>query len=412
MLRVVTNITIKQRANTDFPNRDKTIRLDYLADYSWTSRWLDLTDKGSITIPRRITCVDEFGAAIPLYGNRVNIGGFTKGVDPLFMRGDKITLSSGYLYKNDKGVWIKQISGSDVVPALLDGYISKVYSKTPIQFDIEDNMWILKQTAMSNQTFSSSDTLEDILKLICSKVYDQHKITFTSTALTQTNIGQFMVQNETAAQLLNRLNRLFGFHAYFRGNELRCGVLVYDIKDFQRHTFIMNGPDGNVCADGQDLEYQRREDVVLSARAYNTIEESTGATCKDGSQKTKRTRIEVLVTFDNANPNGLVTVIPKGEHAAEAMEGERRTFFYPGAKTTTELGELAKEELKKYYYTGLKGKFKAFGIPFVRHGDHVEIINPEQPEQNGVYMVKGVEYSGSPQDALKQLIELDFRIIS
>lgn len=402
-------MTITQRANSDFPNRTKVVRMGYLASYNWISRWLDLTDKGKVIIPRRISCVDEHNTPIPLYGNRVNIGGYTSGVDPLIMRGDKVVISSGYQYKNANGVWVKQLSGSDGVPQMLEGYISRVYAKTPIEFDVEDNMWILKQTAMPNKTFSASDTLEDILKLICTTANTQHEVTFTSSALTQTNFGQFTVQNESAAQLLNRLNKLYGFHAYFRGNELRCGVLAYNIADMQRHTFVMNGPKGNVCADGQELEYQRREDVVLSARAYNTIEQSNG-TCKDGSPKTKRTRIEVLVTIDSRNPNGVVRVIPSGEHAPEALEGERITFFYPGATTTDKLGKLALEQLKKYYYTGMKGRFKAFGIPFVRHGDHVEIINPEQPEQNGVYKVKGVEYNGSPEEALKQIIELDFKV--
>jgi len=408
MLRVVTHMTITQRANAGFTDRKKVILMEFVASYNWESKWMDLTDRGKITIPRKLYTVDQYNQAIPLTGSLANIGGFTEGTNPLFMRGDKVTLSSGYQYRTADGTWITQVSGTDGVPKTIEGYISKVYAKTPIEFDVEDNMWILKQTALSNKTFTATDTLENILKYIVNTANTQHGTTLTYSALTKTNFGQFLVQNETAAQLLSRLKKLYGFHSYFRGDELRCGILIYNIADMQKHVFIMNGPEGNVCDGGQDLEYQRKDDIVLSARAYNTVESSSG-TCKDGTPKTKKERIEILATIDKDVAG--YKVITKGEQVAEAQEGERRTFFYPGAKTVAELADLAIAELQKYYYTGLKGKFMSFGIPYVRHGDHVELRNPENPEQDGVYKVKGVEYTGAPANGLKQLIELDFRII-
>ena len=37
------------------------------------------------------------------------------------------------------------------------------------------------------------------------------------------------------------------------------------------------------------------------------------------------------------------------------MKGERRTLFFPGAKTTDDLAAKAIAEIQKYYYDGLKG---------------------------------------------------------
>jgi hypothetical protein len=94
---------------------------------------------------------------------------------------------------------------------------------------------------------------------------------------------------------------------------------------------------------------------------------------------------------------------------AANVSGERRTLHFWNVPTTDKLIELATAELKKYYYTGLKGKFLTFGMPLVRQGDNVDILNPVLPEVNGRYKVKGVRYTGGI-NGLKQEIELDYLI--
>jgi hypothetical protein len=317
------------------------------------------------------------------------------------MRGDKVVLRSGYKYFNSSNIQIEETA------EIINGYISNVNSSIPIEFEIEDSMYLLKQTSLTNRTFTKNDTLEDILKFVVDHANKQHKTNFTISALTKTNFGAFMVEKETAAQLLNRLKRIYGFTSYFRGNELRCGTIVYNENDAQTQHFIMNGARGNVCAENQNLEYQRKDDIILSAVAHNTITENTGANAKDGSPKTKKTRLEVLVTFKN----GTVTrkTIAQGEHVPSNEEGERMEFFFPGETTIIGLAQRAEEKLKQYYYDGLKGSFQVWGIPFVKHGDWVKIENPMQPEQDGIYKVKGVIYEGGANQGLRQTIIVDFK---
>ena len=50
-----------------------------------------------------------------------------------------------------------------------------------------------------------------------------------------------------------------------------------------------------------------------------------------------------------------------------------------------------------------------FGIPYVRHGDNVDILDAIIPERNGRYKVKSVQYSGGVI-GLRQEIELDYLI--
>lgn len=67
-------------------------------------------------------------------------------------------------------------------------------------------------------------------------------------------------------------------------------------------------------------------------------------------------------------------------------------------------------ELKKYFYTGFRGKFLTFAIPFVKQGDYVQLIDAILPERNGTYKVKGVEYSGGTSGN-RQSIMLDYKKI-
>jgi hypothetical protein len=363
-----------------------------------------MTDKGKVVIPKNLYYKDKFGSSHPFNGDRVNVGGF--GSDPLFLRGDKIELSSGYKYFNSANVEVTEVS------KIIDGYISKVHAKVPIELEVEDNMWVLKQIPLENRTFGSSDTLESIMQWMIDKVngsdiVKKSNTQFTFSALTETTSGVLMVNNETAAQLLNRLHRQYGFFSYFRGTDLRCGSIRYVQNESRTEIFVMNGINGNVCAEGQELEYQRRDDIVMSAVAHNTITENTGTNCKDGTPKTRKKRLEVLVSLYNNKRTS--KIIENGERVPENTEGERREFFFREAKSNQELIDRAFKELEQYYFDGLRGKFKTWAIPYMRHGDNTDLRNPLYAEQNGIYKICAVEYSGSVTEGLRQTIELDFK---
>lgn len=384
MYRVIIDVTITQQPSKTYPNRSKVLNLSFLTDYSITSTWKNFTDTGTIVIPKNLYYKSDAGEVLPLSGKNINIGGFTD--YPLFLRGDKIVIKAGYRYGTIKDL-----------PTLFVGYITKVNAKMPIELGLEDNMWLLKQKALKPKTFSVSDGLESILDYILDGTG------FTHSVLTKTTFGGFVIQNETPAQVLDKLQRLMNINAYFRENDLRCGVLTYVATDMVKHIFDFNV---NIIED--NLQYQRKDDIKLSAVAYNYINENVGGTTQDGSQKTKKKRISVLVEM---LPEGgyKETVITSGS-APQALEGERRTFFFIGAQTTSDLTTLAVQELEKYMYTGYKGYFVTFGIPFVKHGDNVELRNKQLPEMNGTYKVKEVRYLGAMQ-GLRQEVELDYKIL-
>jgi hypothetical protein len=127
-------------------------------------------------------------------------------------------------------------------------------------------------------------------------------------------------------------------------------------------------------------------------------------------KKTKHKRLEALVTIRNGRTTSYVR--PNNSLQADFapnVNGERRTLYFWNVQTTDKLIQLAENELKKYYYRGLKGKFITFGIPFIRQGDNVDIMDDVLPERNGRYKVKSVKYTGGI-NGMRQEVELDYLI--
>lgn len=395
MVRLFIKATFVQTPTNAFPKRTKTLIYDFLHSYDSTDSWTDLTNQSKITLPKNVSVTDENGRQYNIGGTNINIGGFDND-NPLFLKGDMVTIESGYRFFDEKGNDKLQTA------VVFTGFISGVTSKKPFVLDCEDNMWKLKQIPAPNKTYKATDTLENILKDML------QGSGFTVNALSQTTFGAFRTQNETICEVLSRLRKDYHFESYFRGNELRCGAIVYveqDAIDDGVNTFTFQQ---DIISDS--LEYKRKDDINLSAIAYSINKKELTTTTKDGSTKTKKERLEVLVTIRNGQ--FVSSVKPAGEKAdfAPNTAGERRTLYFWDVTDTKVLIDLATKELQKYYYTGFKGKFKTFGLPFIRQGDNVDLADNKLPERNGRYKVKSVQYTGGV-DGLRQEIELDYKIL-
>lgn len=404
MYRVLTQITFTQQPTSDYPNRTGTIVYKFCNGFEFTSSWQNLTDAGSITLPKNVYIRDKNGVRRPLgvlnAANTTNLGGFSDTV-PTFLLGDRVKIEWGYAQYDTRGNEIAPIQ------PIFEGYVSAVSPKKPFILEIQDNMYELKRhqaTGGNNGFFAGTKyTVQSMLEEMITKA----GLPFTVDKTEETAVGDFITQNETIAEVLARLRKDFHFEAYFRGSTLRCGAFKYNEQDAVESGRKLFRFQQNIISD--DLEYKRKDDTVLSAVATNTIEEPTGKTTKDGQAKTRKTRLEVLVTFRTGSSAPEVVVGTKDRPLPPNTGGERRTLHFLGATTTDQLATLAADELRKYYYTGLRGKFVTFGIPYVRHGDNVDLLDAIMPERNGRYKVKTVKYTGGV-DGLRQEIELDYLV--
>jgi hypothetical protein len=392
MYRCVTEIYITQVATEAFPKRNKALFFDFVSEFECSDSWADFTNKAKITFPKNIYYIDQFGKKVNLGNTNANIGGFSNN-EPVFLRGDMVKIIAGYSYfdKSKKEIFDTSI--------LFTGFISRVTSKKPIVLECEDNMWKLKQIPAPNKLFpAKSYTLESILKELLKGT--PYKV----NTLTQTSIGDFRTQNETVCDVLARIRKDYHFESYFREDELRCGSLVYIESEAKEQRFAFQK---NIISD--ELDYQRKDDVVLSAIAYSINKKEIATLTKKGKTKTKKERLEVLVTEQNGKFTSKIKTASQKADFAPNNQGERRTLYFWNVTDANALIKLATEELQKYYYTGLKGKFTTFGIPFVRQGDNAIISDTVLPERNGGYKIKSVEYSGGV-NGLRQVIQLDYKL--
>jgi len=400
MLKPVTHITITQK--TDFTNsesvvtkREKIFFFDFCNSWEIRDGWENMTTNGKIIFPKNMSVVDTATkTTLSFFGKNKNVAGFNGA--PLLMRGDKVKIEAYYIY------WDDNLNEKQTEKRIVfDGYITKINAKTPVEIEVEDNMYLLKQLPMINGAYGSGVSLETILTnaLIDTGLTVNQ---LTSTKLTWDN-SLLMVENITVAQFLEKLRKDAFLHCYFKGKELRVGSIVYIEAEAKTKTFQFQE---NIIS--SDLTFVRKDDVVLSAVASNHIEEKTGKITKDGHEKTRNSRIEVLVWFDRSGKFQSKEV-KKGDKPDANVDGERKTFHFLEAKTTADLINLAKTSLEKYYYAGFKGSFTTFGTPAVDFGDNAVIVNDLLPEQNGTYKIKAVDISGGV-NGYRQKIQLDYKI--
>lgn len=400
MLKPITNITITQR--TDFTNSDSVVTkrnkiffFDFCNSFEIQNGWENMTTSGKIIFPKNMSVIDlQTKSEISFFGKNKNIAGFNGA--PLLMRGDKIKIEAFYIYWDDN-LNEKQTEKKVV----FEGYISKINAKIPVEILVEDSMYLLKQLPMTNGAYGAGVSLEDIL----TNALKGTGLTVNQLASTKLSWDNslLIIDNMTVAQFLEKLRKDAFLHCYFKGTELRVGSIVYIEEEAKTRTFQFQE---NIIS--SDLNFVRKDDIVLSAVASNHIEEATGKTTKDGHAKTKNSRIEVLVWFDRSGKFQSKEV-KKGDKADANVDGERKTFHFLEAKSTDDLIKLAKASLEKYYYSGFKGSFTTFGTPSVENGDNAEIINTLLPEQNGTYKIKAVDTSGGV-NGFRQKIELDYKI--
>ena len=385
---------LKPNVNITITTATKTMFFDFVNHWEFSNNWEDLSAHGKIVFPKNIYVRDtKTNKRLPLFGAN-------KATGELFKKGDKIKIEAQYIY------WDENLNRKTTpMTQIVEGYISNVKIEMPVTIEFEDNMYLLKKTPMINKAFDGSQSIESILNDALQVTNNTFGTNFKCETINKTLISWdnslLTAENETLATFLAKLKKDAFIFTYFRGNTLRVGRSVY--LDLESKTKIFEFQNNIISS---DLSFKRKDDIVLSAVASNHIQEQTGTT-KDGSVKTKNKRIEVLVTLQNDKV--ISKVVKQGDKPDPNTDGERRTFTFLEAKNESDLIRLATEALRKYYYSGLKGKFTTFGTPYVQFGDQCQIINKILPEQNGIYKIKGVEYSGGVE-GMRQIIELDYKV--
>tara|TARA_R100000541_G_scaffold15870_1_gene25370 strand:- start:79 stop:1131 length:1053 start_codon:yes stop_codon:yes gene_type:complete len=251
------------------------------------------------------------------------VDSITRGDDPLFKIGDKASISIGYDSKLTEG---------------FRGFISGIRQKFPIRFKLEDEVYKLKKFSVTVSL--NNPTLDDLLGEIMPL-----GVLYEVTAAQ--NLGKFRITNATAAEVLNELRKKHGIYSFFRDSVMYIGLAVNPSLQ-KTHRFEFQTPQ---LITGDSLTY-----VDATERKIKVI-------CKS-------------IADDNTTL----------EATAGDSDGEIRTLYFNNY-TLKDLQSTADRLAEEYRYSGYDGFFTIFATPLVNHGDIVELINRQIPEQSGGYIV-------------------------
>lgn len=385
MFGLTTKIVITQVSTEQYPGRTKVFTFNFSADESGSSTWAHLTDTFKITLPRAVYFKNEDGSITtwdktPIYGNPEK--------QPLILRGDKISVTHGYSYYKPTGSTFDRKTIVTKEYERFSGYITKIKNQTPIQLECEDNMYACKQTFVEDGVWNidgSPLTLEKLLlQFLKASTFSDAKNFTVVTDNYEHKIQKFFTKHYTLAMVLNDLRKNYHFESFFRGNVLHCGIIRYYPEERTTHQFEFQN---NIISN--NLDYQRADDVRIGIIAKSIVKFELVSLNSSGKKRTQHKQLEVRV----------------GD-----MDGEVRTLFFWGVTSEAELKKQALAKMPFIKYEGFRGSFTTFGLPFVKHGDLVQLVNNKLPEMNGTYLVKEVQTECGSSKGLRQTIFLDIRV--
>lgn len=272
---------------------------------------------------------------------------YLTGSNGLFKPGDKVVIALGYDHENRE---------------IFHGFVSGVKPGFPLELHCEDYMYLLKKGSVS-KAWPRDKVLDvaDILKEICPSEVKIKSV--------KTDIKGERIDKLTPSQYLLDLNKRRLLKSWFRNDTLYVGLAWWpELQQSPEPVFKFFH---NIIED--NLTYQEAEDVRLKVTA----------TSIDDKNKT----IQVIV----GDP-----------------EGEERSLTYYGL-SEKELKEAATRDMERLRYSGFRGNFSTFGMPYVNHGDRIKLVNPQIPDKNGLYIVRSVETTFG-QQGFRQRIELGEKV--
>ncbi len=267
----------------------KIYQISFVNNWEYTRDWSDLTNSGSIRLPRNIYVKDsKTNQEYPLFKKSkyiITAGGkwdpysvspeelqqeSTQSNDitkydsesdnsnsdlvtiplselknrPVFRRGDTIIIIHNYKYWLDE--YNEEIGGivptpKQTPPKTVFGYITNVSGDFDIELNFSDSMYLLKQYSMANINYISKkndkNPIATIIQQLLDGVNSTYKIKDDKYKLKLNMLGTTIsydkyllyLSYETAAQFLDRLKKDFHLEIFFKDNVLNVGYLItYD----------------------------------------------------------------------------------------------------------------------------------------------------------------------------------------
>lgn len=237
-------MTLAQVCKVIFHKNDRRdeIVLTQVTEIEFESTWKEITDRGSLKLPRNVKFFDR------------------QKVRDTFRRGDAITIYFGY-----DGNLVKEF----------EGYITEVTADIPIVIKFEDEMFKIKRLPVN---FSSANvTLDSLLKTIIPgyELEILEGVTLGAVRLPKTQVGP----------VLEKIQSDWGLYTYMKGKTVVCGKYYADDSAENKVKFHLE----RNCV-STSLNYKNKEDVQIKIKVVSTLAngqkiEVDGIGDKDGNER-------------------------------------------------------------------------------------------------------------------------------
>lgn len=328
---------------------------NYVTNLSIESSWDTFTDRAVLTIPNKF-----------LNDNKIIVVGDNN----IFKRGDAVHFKIGY-FPN--------------LASKFKGFISRINPDSPLIFECEDKMWLLKQENLASRLFSteSKPRIRDVVEY-ATAAFPDLIIQYDNP---DTEIGGFAVDNKgfvNAITVFELLKKKFGYNIYFE-NEILQVRKILSVLNLNRPVHKISFQN-NIIPETSNLVYLRDDDVNLVIRVESRDLITDKRIVRYGF------KVKGKVVISSVRQTGQVT---KSLNLVD--------------QTEKQVEEFIRENIDKYIYEGYLGDFTTFSEPSVDHSDRIELFDLKHGEREGRYLIKKV-ITNFGINGGRQTIELKNRV--
>ena len=242
------------------------------------------------------------------------------------------------------------------------GYIAHIGDGTPLVLECDDDWYTFKKAAHITKSFKSV-SLKELLQFLFPG-YDIQCVDFTFS-------GGYIIRDVTPYTVVKKIKDEVGFCAKLdeEGKRITC-FWAYDFQGFGKHTYVFGTRNGTLLKELRD----RRLAPNIAANGLKFV------------RKEDR---KLQITGKARQKGGTVITATVGSKDDDA---EKRTMnFGSDVKTESELRQRIETELKNKSFDGYEGTITGFGTPQTMPGDTLALIDSENPDRNGEYLIKRVK---------------------
>lgn len=289
-----------------------------------------------------------------------------KGILDYIHTGDKATIRLGY---------------GDKLYTEFSGYLAHIGDGTPIVLELEDEWYQFRKTRFNKAWTSTS------LKEVLQYIFPGYKI---DDSVNSDIPEGFVIRDASTYDVVKSLRDQRGFFTRVdqESQTVYC-FYPYDFRGFETHTYVFGTRNCTL------LDELRQKEL-----APNIVRNSLKFIRKED--------IKLHITAKGQDRTGKVITIELGDNSEDAS---KRTMNF-GSECPTEqaLRERAQSALDSHSFDGYEGKITGFGVPRVHAGDTVKLVDPENQDREGQYLVKSVTINYGVGTGFRREVELANKI--